>query len=202
MLLEQESQFLDSPSMVAAGILSEQVEALSEWVPDAELMAPEVRDGAALDDVRYMIETWTTAVQSATKASLAEVAGDAALAYRRERLAIREIQAMRGAELAQAIQAASDWQTAKGETAAEPGEAFAEDEILPDALEQWAAGLVDAEEGWTRKERSGWRGEWLKRQQRHLEVVRDQWERHLEELAVSSEPVSYTHLTLPTKRIV
>ena len=102
MLLEQESQFLDSPSMVAAGILSEQVEALSEWVPDAELMAPEVQDGAALEDVRYMIETWTTAVQSATKASLAEVAGDAALAYRRERLAIREIQAMRGAELAQA----------------------------------------------------------------------------------------------------
>ncbi|MEC8597100.1 MAG: SPOR domain-containing protein [Bacteroidota bacterium] len=190
MLLEQESQFLDSPSMVAAGILSEQVEALSEWVPDAELMAPEVRDGAALEDVRYMIETWTTAVQSATKASLAEVAGDAALAYRRERLAIREIQAMRGAELAQAIQAASDWQTAKGETAAESDEAFAEDEILPDALEQWAAGLADAEEGWTRKERSGWRGEWLKRQQRHLEVVRDQWERHLEELAVSSEPIA------------
>ena len=196
MLLEQESQFLDSPSMVAAGILSEQVEALSEWVPDAELMAPEVRDGAALEDVRYMIETWTTAVQSATKASLAEVAGDAALAYRRERLAIREIQAMRGAELAQAIQAASDWQTAKGETAAESDEAFAEDEILPDALEQWAAGLADAEEGWTRKERSGWRGEWLKRQQRHLEVVRDQWERHLEELAVSSEPIAVVETDL------
>ena len=193
MLLEQESQFLDSPSMVAAGILSEQVEALSEWIPDAELMAPEVRDGAALDDVRNMIETWTTAVQSATKASLAEVAGDAALAYRRERLAIREIQAMQGADLSEAIQAASDWQTAIGEASAEPGESgegLAEDEVLPDALEQWAAGLADAEEGWTRKERSGWRGEWLKRQQRHLEVVRDQWEGHLEELAAFSEPIA------------
>ena len=190
MLLERESQFLDSPSMVAAGTLSEQVEALSEWVPQAELMVPEVRDGAALDDVREMIETWTTAVQSATKASLAEVAGDAALAYRRERLAIREIQAMEGIDLSEAMQAASDWQTAKGEPSAESGEGLAEDGGLPGALEQWAAGLADAEEGWTRKERSGWRGEWLKRQQRHVEMVRDQWERHLEELAVSSEPLA------------
>ena len=182
-LLAEESEFLDNPTMSGAGSLSGLVEDLSAWSPDVGLMDPGVRDGVALEEVRQMIEIWTRAVQSATKASLAEVAGDAALAYRRERLAMREIQEMEGSTLSVAIKGLSDWQAALGgaETSGGPGGQESDQEVAS-WISQWTLGLDEADRGWTRKQRSGWRGDWLKRQRHHLDIIEREWELHLAEL--------------------
>jgi len=182
-LLVQESNFLDAPSMARAGVLSDLVEGLSEWSPNPDLMARGVRDGAAVGEVEGMIEAWTYAVQSATKASLVNVAGDAALAYRRERLALREIEALGSGNLSEVIGALSDWQAKQGDEVAVTG---VDNEVskaeIGAWLEEWEAGLDGAEVGWSRKQRAGWRGDWLKRQRRHMEVVREQWELQLKEI--------------------
>ena len=111
--------FLDSPNMSQAGTLSDLVEDLANWQPEEELMEERLQDGAAMEEIRDMIETWTYAVQSATKASLAEVAGDAALAYRREKLALREIREMSEVDVPTAILGVLSWQDSRRSVSAD-----------------------------------------------------------------------------------
>ena len=187
-LLKEEADFLDNPDMTKAGNLSELVEDLADWQPDVDMMDGRLQDGAAMEEVREMIETWTYAVQSATKASLAEVAGDAALAYRRERLALREIAETTGVDLGRAVQGASGWQDAQRDAMLDTQQVPLEmDGSMPDWLTEWEGGLERASDLWTRKERSGWRGDWVRRQERHLDVVRAQWGAHLAALAESND---------------
>ena len=75
--------FLDSPNMSQAGTLSDLVEDLAEWLPEEGMMEERLQDGAATEEIRDTMRPGH-AVQSAT-GDLAEVAGDAALAYRREK---------------------------------------------------------------------------------------------------------------------
>ncbi|MGB1072584.1 MAG: SPOR domain-containing protein [Flavobacteriales bacterium] len=182
-LLTREAGFLDSPSMSQAGMLSDLVEDLAEWQPEEGMMDERLQDGAAMEEVRDMIETWTYAVQSATKASLAEVAGDAALAYRREKLALREIREMSDVDVGNAIQGVSSWQESRRSLSADQElQPLPNDVQMSSWLVDWEEGMNQAESGWTRKARSGWRGDWLRRQRRHHDVVSEQWTLHMSEL--------------------
>ena len=184
-LLDREADFLDNPSMSQAGALSDLVEDIAEWQPEGGMMNERLQDGAAMEEVRDMIEKWTYAVQSATKASLAEVAGDAALAYRREKLALREIQEMSDVDVGKAIKGVSSWQESLRSVSADQElQPLPANVQMSDWLVEWEQGMNQAESGWTRKARSGWRGDWLRRQRRHHDVVSEQWTLHLYELEI------------------
>ena len=85
-----ESAFLDNPNMMLAGRSLGSSGCTEAWQPNADETLADLQDAVDFVDIRDMLETWSAAVQSATKASLAKVAGDAALAFRREKLALRE----------------------------------------------------------------------------------------------------------------
>lgn len=176
-VLDLERSFLDDPSFAKAGELYDGVGEMEGVRPRMELVAEDVRDGVDTEDIEEMLDEWTHAVQSATKASLAKVAGDAALALRREKLAIRELASVDGFHIGRAKQRWSDWRDAnRGVPGVSPDAgdwSRAEGDAL---LEELDRALTQAEDHWSRKELSGWRGDWLRRQQDQLERMTVIWE--------------------------
>ena len=161
-ILVLESQFLDAPDMAKAGELYDLLTDVEAWSPEPGRVAVKYREGAEFEEIREMLDTWSYAVQSATKSSLAKLAGDAVMAGRRQKLALRELNEIAGVDVAAMMYKWSDWRDARrgvagvspelGEWEVEEGDAV---------LEQWTSGLNAAKEIWSRKERSGWRGDWL-----------------------------------------
>ena len=90
-ILVLESDFLDEPDMRKAGELFDLMEEVEAWSPEASMVDIRYRDGADFTEIREMLEAWSYAVQSASKASLAKLAGDAVMAVRRQKLALREL---------------------------------------------------------------------------------------------------------------
>ena len=124
---------------------------------------------------------------TASKASLAKVAGEAALAFRRERLAIRELWEASELDLTPLKGRWSDWRDSnRGLPGTRPSDAslsVEEGELL---LGRWNGVLMAADETWSRKERSGWRGDWLGRQQVELKLNQDFWENEMELVATTA----------------
>ena len=75
-ILGLERNFLDEPDFNKAGALYDLIDQMDAWVPQSELMSPLLQDGVAIEDMREMLDEWSYAVQSASKASLAKVAGE------------------------------------------------------------------------------------------------------------------------------
>lgn len=177
LLLERD--FLDSPSFSLAGELYDGVETIEAWGADADLISPLLRDGIDTEDISDMLDKWTRAVQSATKASLAKVAGDAALALRREKLAIRELQEVGGADLNAAKSRWSDWRDAgRAVPGVDPRMADWDQAEGTAVLEDWSRSLDLAESRWSRKELAGWRGDWLRREREQMERRMAVWDAH------------------------
>ena len=197
-VLVLETAFLDNPNMMLAGEVSDQVDALEAWQPNADKTRPDLQDAVDFEDIRDMLETWSAAVQSATKASLARVAGDAALAFRREKLALREWSVSGAGDLA-ALQAnwAEHLDAQRNVPGADPGQANWTVEEGDRFFEEVKAVLEAGEATWSRKQRSGWRGDWVERQRSQWDQQLRLWEaervelleREAEALA-QSEPVS------------
>ena len=195
-VLVLEKGFLDNPSMALAGAVFDAIDLLEGWEPDAALVDPLLADAVDFEDVRSMLDEWSAAVQSATKASLAKVAGDAALAFRREKLALRELKEAGAPDLGQAQRQWSNHLDARrgvpgaddadAEWTVEQGDALFED--VSEALER-------SGELWSRKARAGWRGDWAERQRNQWEAQRTLWEAERDEviglstLADSNAPV-------------
>ena len=175
-VLELEADFLDSPDFATASTLYDQLDSLEAWFPRAELMDAALFDGLATDDIREMLDEWTVAVQSASKASLAEVAGEAALALRRERLAMRELQDEDGTGLEPLKRRWSDWRDARRGIPGVDAEAAKMTVGEGDGLmEDWNGLLLSSQTIWSRKQRNGWRGEWMKRQKNEYERFEEEW---------------------------
>ena len=192
-----ESAFLDNPNMMLAGEVSDQVDALEAWQPNADETRPDLQDAVDFVDILTCCQTWSAAVQSATKASLAKVAGDAALAFRREKLALREWSVSGAGDLA-ALQA--NWAEhldAQRNIPGADGQANWTVEEGDRFFEEVKAVLEAGEATWSRKQRSGWRGDWVERQRSQWDQQLRLWEaervelleREAEALA-QSEPVS------------
>ena len=182
-ILVLESQFLDAPDMAKAGELYDLLTDVEAWSPEPDRVAVKYREGAEFEEIREMLDTWSYAVQSATKSSLAKLAGDAVMAGRRQKLALRELNEIAGVDVAAMMYKWSDWRDARrgvagvspelGEWEVEEGDAV---------LEQWTSGLNAAKEIWSRKERSGWRGDWLGIQVAEVGRNSEVWEEVREEL--------------------
>ena len=84
-VLELETDFLDNPDFNKAGELYDLISDLDAWRPDAGLVDARLQDGLQTEDISDMLDAWTYAVQSATNPALSKVAGEAALAFRREK---------------------------------------------------------------------------------------------------------------------
>ena len=118
------------------------------------------------------------------------MAGDAALAYRREKLALREIREMSEVDVGTAILGVLSWQDSRRSVSADQElQPLPSDVQMSDWLVDWEQGMNQAESGWTRKARSGWRGDWLRRQRRHHDVVSEQWTLHVR----AREPDAHWH---------
>ena len=182
-ILVLESQFLDAPDMAKAGELYDLLTDVEAWSPESGRVAVKYREGAEFEEIREMLDTWSYAVQSATKSSLAKLAGDAVMAGRRQKLALRELNEIAGVDVAAMMYKWSDWRDARrgvagvspelGEWEVEEGDAV---------LEQWTSGLNAAKEIWSRKERSGWRGDWLGIQVAEVGRNSEVWQEVREEL--------------------
>ena len=171
-----ERDFLDDPDVTKAGALFDLIDEMESWTPNGEMMDARLRDGIATNDIRDMLDEWTRAVQSATKASLAKVAGEAALAYRRDRLAVRELWGVSGADLTGLKRRWSEWRDAdRGIPGANP-DAAEMPRLEGDALmADWNQVLSSAPAVWSRRDRSGWRGAWLTREADLLARSQDIW---------------------------
>ena len=182
-VLVLERDFLDDPDFSKAGQLFDMMDALEAWQPDASKMDNRLLDGVQVDDIREMLDEWSRAVQSATKASLAAVAGEAALAYRRERLAIRELWDVSGADITPLQMRWSQWLDAGRGV---PGvDVELADLTLEDGdmlLSEWEDILSSSKDAWSRKESAGWRGDWVNRQMDQLERNAEVWQEHKETL--------------------
>jgi len=186
-ILTLEQGFLDEPDFNKAGALYDLLDEMESWVPQGEMMTPLLQDGADIADMRDMLDEWSFAVQSASKASLAKVAGEAALAFRRERLAIRELWEASELDLTPLKGRWSDWRDAnRGLPGTRPSDASLSVEDGELLLGRWNGVLMAADETWSRKERSGWRGDWLGRQQVELKLNQDFWENEMELLATTA----------------
>ena len=184
-ILVLESGFLDEPDMRKAGELFDLMEEVEAWSPEASMVDIRYRDGADFTEIREMLEAWSYAVQSASKASLAKLAGDAVMAVRRQKLALRELREAGGADVMAAMYSWSDWRDAQrgiegvdpalGEWTIEAGDAV---------IEQWEEGLAAGEEVWSRKLRSGWRGDWLTLQDMEVSRNKEIWNEVRSELVL------------------
>ena len=182
-ILTLEQGFLDEPDFNKAGELYDLLDQMEAWLPQSDMMEPILQDGVAVADMRDMLDKWSFAVQSATKASLAKVAGEAALALRREKLAIRELWETSDLNLTPLKVRWSDWRDAnRGMPETRPEDAVMQVEEGNALIERWEAVLEDSDQAWDRKERSGWRGDWLDRQQVELELNREFWNNELESM--------------------
>ncbi len=187
-VLELERGFLDAPDFRKAGELYDALEQMESWSPDQGMIDERLRDGVALEDIRDMLDEWSRAVQSATKASLARVAGEAALAYRRDRLAARELRTEADLDVTALKLQWSNWRNVQRGVEIEDGggvEMGAEDGAI--LFRDWTAVLEASEAAWSKKERSGWRGAWLKRELDFLERSRDIWDAFILEAEVADE---------------
>lgn len=175
-ILSLEAEFLDDPDFTKAGELFDLLDGLEAWNPDAGKLRPLLRDGVAIDDIRHMLDVWTEAVQSATKASLARVAGEAALAYRRDRLAARELNLGSGTDVNDVKSRWSRWQDARrGLPGTDPEDAEMTNEEGTELLGLWSHVLREGSTVWSRKALSGWRGEWLERELDLLQRSEMKW---------------------------
>ena len=192
-ILGLERNFLDEPDFNKAGALYDLIDQMDAWVPQSERMSPLLQDGVAIEDMREMLDEWSYAVQSASKASLAKVAGEAALALRRERLAIRELWEASDLDLTPIKARWSNWRDAnRGMPGTRPEDSVMmvqEGELL---LSQWDAVLTASKETWSRKEGNGWRGDWLGRQRVELDLNTEFWDENIdlaEEVVVELDPL-------------
>ena len=192
-ILGLERNFLDEPDFNKAGALYDLIDQMDAWVPQSERMSPLLQDGVAIEDMREMLDEWSYAVQSASKASLAKVAGEAALALRRERLAIRELWEASDLDLTPIKARWSNWRDAnRGMPGTRPEDSVMmvqEGELL---LSQWDAVLNASKETWSRKEGNGWRGDWLGRQRVELDLNTEFWDQNTdlaEEVVVELDPL-------------
>ncbi len=191
-VLVLEQDFLDEPDFSKAGELFDLIDALEAWQPDASMMDNRWLDGVQVDDIRDMLDEWSRAVQSATSPSLAAVAGEAALAYRRERLAIRELWDASGTDITPLQLRWSQWLDARRDV---PGVDPAMSELSMQEgdllLSRWSETLSSWRDVWSRKEAAGWRGDWVGRQQDQLDRNGEVWEEFKEALLEeTSEPGS------------
>ena len=189
-ILVLEQGFLDDPDFNKAGELYDLLDQMDAWRPQVEMMSPLLQDGVAMNDMRDMLDEWSFAVQSASKASLAKVAGEAALALRRDRLAIRELWGASDMDLTPLKVRWSNWRDAnRGIPGVPPEDAV----MLPEdgtlLLDQWESVLEVSDETWNRKERSGWRGDWLDRQQVELTLNREFWDGEMAAIEAATEVV-------------
>ncbi|MCH1582722.1 MAG: SPOR domain-containing protein [Flavobacteriales bacterium] len=175
-ILTLEAAFLDAPDFVKAGELYDLLDQFEAWVPEVELLAPAFHDATALEEIRNSLDQWSSDVQSVSKPSQAKEAGGAALAVRRNRLALRELQAVDRRDL---MALKTQWFEGQRERL--------EDSVLSDddvaefgaVLGQWEAVLGAAEEVWSRKARSGWRGLWLEQEVEEFELTQVNWSEQL-----------------------
>ena len=187
-VLTLERDFLDNPNMASAGTLYDLLDDLEMWSPDPSRLDAKLLDALDFEEVRSMLDAWTYAVQSATNPALAKVAGEAALAFRREKLAIRELWDAEGINLRPLMARWSDWKDARrGVKGVDPNAAdmaLGEGDQL---FEDWEGVLLDAPAIWTRKEQRGWRGNWLRRQNEQLARHMALWQEHRETLLVAEK---------------
>ena len=185
-VLTLERDFLDNPDMASAGTLYDLLDDLEMWSPDADRLDAKLLDALDFEEVRSMLDAWTYAVQSATNPALAKVAGEAALAFRREKLAIRELWEAEGTNLKPLMARWSDWKDArrgvKGVDPKAADMALGEGDQL---FDDWEGVLLDAPVVWSRKEQKGWRGNWLRRQNEQLARHRALWQEHRESLLLA-----------------
>ena len=175
-VLELETDFLDNPDFNKAGELYDLISDLDAWRPDAGLVDARLQDGLQTEDISDMLDAWTYAVQSATNPALAKVAGEAALAFRREKLAVRELWNAGDPHLTPLMRRFSDWQDARrGVEGVDPAAAYMTAEEGDALMEGWKAALALGGTAWTRKQRSGWRGDWLERQQDQQALQESRW---------------------------
>lgn len=175
-ILELETVFLDDPDMATAGEIYDLMEDLESWQPQADLVDASLKDGADFEGIRNMLDTWSYAVQSASKASLAQVAGEAAMAGRREKLALRELLDAGGTDVASLMMRWADWVDARrGVKGVEEDLGVLKVQEGDALMEEWSLGLDASNEAWSRKERAGWRGEWLSRQEQQWARNENVW---------------------------
>ena len=190
-ILKLEAAFLDEPDFAKAGELYDLLDQFEAWNPQVDLLAPALHDAVALEEMRTSLDQWSTDVQSVSKPSLAKEAGDAALAARRDRLALRELQAFGGTDLTALKARWSEGQRERIERSNVPDVDAAE---IGAVLGQWEEALGSADEAWSRKVRSGWRGPWLEQEAAELELNQARW---AEELAAMERAASLAAETEP-----
>lgn len=187
-VLSLEREFLDEPDFSRAGELYDLLEQMETWSPEEDRISPRLRDGVALEDIRDMLDEWSRAVQSATKASLARVAGEAALAFRRDRLAARELWDEGGQDITQLKLQWSNWRDTQRGIETEDGIPVEltdeEGEVL---FRDWSAVLETSNEVWSKKERSGWRGAWFDREVDYLDRSQVIWEESVNQAGLGTD---------------
>ena len=187
-VLDLERGFLDVPDFRKAGELYDALDQMESWSPDQGMIDERLRDGVALDEIRDMLDEWSRAVQSATKASLARVAGEAALAFRRDRLAARELWNAVDLDVTGLKLRWSNWRNAQRGLETEVGIPVELNEGQgADLFRDWTAVLEASDEVWSKKERSGWRGAWVDRELDFLERSQEIWDASILEADVAEE---------------
>lgn len=188
-MLVMERDFLDEPDFSKAGELYDLLDGMASWAPEAERVEPILQDGVAMEDIRSMLDEWSAAVQSATKASLAKVAGEAALAFRRDRLAARELWQASDEDVNTIKRQWSEWREEHRNGAVSDGAADWTEAEGNALFDRWEATLESAGDTWSRKDQSGWRGAWLNRERDLLERSRSLWADHLAESEALAESI-------------
>lgn len=184
-LLAVEQSFLDNPDMAQAGEVYDALDVVQGWMSDVHAALPSAKVDLDTDGIRVMLDNWSEAVQSAEKADLAELAEDAVLAERREKLAIRELQRNGGPAWNELTRRWADHRAAQASNGADFGTTDWTMEEGDQLFLDVDAVLSSGKGVWSRKELAGWRGDWLDRQRRQWQAHEALWESEREAILKS-----------------